>query len=408
LIITCMPREMMRKYPQLIGRIPAAMQRTWSTKPRDNQRRVMTTSSKVRYCTRHPLWNTIVSELVPSERLHTWFCRDNITLLDHTNICNRLITVHDFLPSFASTRQIVAWCQFMISCPLATMRKMFLRVDWKPSIILDVFSHMTSWQEHEPANVISAMTSCGESMGLQRIFSDMTLYSKSMDLQRFSLTWHCMVKAWICKDFLWQFIVWRGHGPAKIFSDVTSYGWWDHGSGNIFSDMTSWQELGPCKELPVPSVWRRIRTKNCPFRLIQTLGFVLLCTTSDNQLMGKKWIDFVKIEFQFKWKYWVKWDATWINFNLIVLKFLNLIQISIIKNYCVCLCCSYLPIPSLTNYYLPNNMDIKRTHVMCLFMSVVSMLWSFWIVFVFVMWELEQQLNMIMNMIMRIEAPIQW
>jgi hypothetical protein len=43
-----MAREAMRKYPQLIGRIPAAMQRTASTKPRDNQRRVMTTSSKVR------------------------------------------------------------------------------------------------------------------------------------------------------------------------------------------------------------------------------------------------------------------------------------------------------------------------------------------------------------------------
>ncbi|CAK9193951.1 unnamed protein product [Sphagnum jensenii] len=48
LIITCMAREAMRKYPQLIGRIPAAMQRTASTKPQDNQRRVMTTSSKVR------------------------------------------------------------------------------------------------------------------------------------------------------------------------------------------------------------------------------------------------------------------------------------------------------------------------------------------------------------------------
>jgi hypothetical protein len=112
----------------------------------------------------------------------------------------------------------------MISCPLATTRKMFLRVDWKPSMILDVFSHMTSWQEHGPANVISVMTSCGESMGLQRIFSDMTLYGKSMDLQRFSVTWHCMVKAWICKDFLWQFIVWRGHGPPKIFSNATSHG----------------------------------------------------------------------------------------------------------------------------------------------------------------------------------------
>jgi hypothetical protein len=206
----------------------------------------------------------------------------------------------------------------MISCPLATTRKVFLRVDWKPSMILDVFSHMTSWQEHGPGNVISVMTSCGENMGLQRIFSDMTLYGKSMDLrrifsdmtlygksmdlQRFSLTWHCMAKAWICKDFRWQFIVWQGHGPAKIFSDATSYGWQEHGSANIFSDMTSWQELGPCNELPVPSVWRRIRTKNCPFHLIQTLGFVLLCTTSDNQLMGKKWIDFVKIEFQFQMK----------------------------------------------------------------------------------------------------------
>ncbi len=92
--------------------------------------------------------------------------------------------------------------------------------------------------------------------------------------------------------------------------------------------------------------------------------------------------------------------ATWIQFLKFSSNIGKWIQIYIIQKKV-----SKLLVPSLTNYTYPPRWTWKSTCCVCLFESMVFMLWNLTIVFVFLMWKLKQQFNMFAR---NWHSTIQW